>query len=216
MTKLVLRIAAVFRRRRAVLRIVCGAAFRACMRDAADKIESVVGRDCRCAADFAMPDRAAADSLDGSAGRTAVPQKPLLIRFRCHPWRCSIRFGSPCQAVPAPRSARGVRSRREAVPRKRLVLTHGLAFGRPRGSAAEAATNSIPLPSMAIAYELRIARPGRSCPSQRSGRSLKARGGASQTPCSHPWPVVRQAARQCRASGLPHPSSRQRRRRMAP
>jgi hypothetical protein len=60
---------------------------------------------------------------------------------------------------------------------------HGRAFGRPRGRVASCTVFDCGggTPSMARRFRPPVARPG------------------------HPWPGIRQATRQCRVSGLPHP-----------
>ncbi len=82
-------------------------------------------------------------------------------------------FGRAGPAVPALRSAQGVQSTREAVPRKRVAFTHGRAFGRPRGSAAQARDSVVlRLPSMALRKD--FGRPGPAVPALRSAQGVQS------------------------------------------
>ena len=64
--------------------------------------------------------------------------------------------GSPGPASPALRSAQGVQSRREAVPRERLAFTLGRAFtGAADADRASAKRTGSPIAPMGRSYEIR-------------------------------------------------------------
>jgi hypothetical protein len=130
---------------------------------------------------------------------------------RFHPWRDDMGFGSSGPAGPAPRSARCVRRRREAVPRKRLRLTLGRAFGLAAdGDRPSSVLLQLSLPSMARRYGFRIVRPGHPWPGVRASSrcregivvllrlsmpSMAWRYGLRIAQPGHPWPGVRSRSR---------------------